>query len=74
MEIALTHLPEVRDPFDAPHDWYALIDLAGPSGTLEGILSGDAEGSGCGVLQPFQKVHKTNGLLYHQHLSQVVTR
>jgi FAD/FMN-containing dehydrogenase len=44
MEIALTHSPEVRDPFDAPHDWYALIDLAGPSGTLEGILSGALEG------------------------------
>jgi len=39
MEIALTHSPEVRDPFEAPHDWYALIDLSGSSGALEGILS-----------------------------------
>ena len=47
IDIALTHSPEVRDPFEAPHDWYALIDLSGPSGTgdlLEGILSEALEG------------------------------
>ncbi len=39
METAFTHSPEVRDPFEAPHDWYVLIDLSGPGGALEGILS-----------------------------------
>ena len=49
IEIALTHSPEVRDPFESPHDWYALIELSSPGGNdetgniLEGILSGALE-------------------------------
>ncbi|NQV84781.1 MAG: FAD-binding oxidoreductase, partial [Rhodospirillales bacterium] len=48
IDIAVTHSPEIRDPFGAPHDWYVLIELSGPengniSETLEGILSGALE-------------------------------
>ncbi|MBT3307748.1 MAG: FAD-binding oxidoreductase, partial [Alphaproteobacteria bacterium] len=49
IDIAVTHSPEIRDPFTAPHDWYVLIELSGPGGTntlnetLEGILSGALE-------------------------------
>jgi FAD/FMN-containing dehydrogenase len=45
LEIAVTHSPEVRDPFEGPHAWYALIELSTPGETsaLEEILSGALE-------------------------------
>lgn len=51
LEFVLRHIPGVRDPFAAPHAWYALMELASPrdEGTglrraLESVLESAAEG------------------------------
>ena len=30
LEFVLRHIPDARDPFGAPHPWYALVELASP--------------------------------------------
>ena len=46
LDIAVTHIPGLKDPFEAPHDCYALIELSGPDGikdALEQTLAGAME-------------------------------
>ena len=46
LEIAITHIPGLKDPFEAAHDCYALIELSGPDGikdALEQTLAGAME-------------------------------
>jgi D-lactate dehydrogenase (cytochrome) len=47
LDLTIRHMPDIRDPFDQPHDWYALLELSSsrPNAdlreTLEELL-GDA--------------------------------
>ena len=34
LDLVLLHLPGTRDPFDEPHAWYGLVELAGASGDV----------------------------------------
>ncbi len=34
LDLVLVHLPGTRDPFDEPHAWYGLVELAGASGDV----------------------------------------
>ena len=46
LDIAVTHIPGLKDPFGAAHDCYALIELSGPDGikdALEQTLAGAME-------------------------------
>ena len=46
LDIAVTHIPGLKDPFEAAHDCYALIELSGPDGikdALEQTLAGAME-------------------------------
>jgi len=39
------HMPEVRDPLEAPHPWYVLMEVSGvrPDGATEAVMSGILE-------------------------------
>jgi FAD/FMN-containing dehydrogenase len=41
LDFVLAHAPGTRDPFDAPHPWYALMQISGakPDGTADRVLS-----------------------------------
>jgi FAD/FMN-containing dehydrogenase len=41
--LVLTHLPGARDPFGTPHAWYGLVELAGGSEDVEGLLESALE-------------------------------
>jgi FAD/FMN-containing dehydrogenase len=48
MQLVLTHMDKVRDPFPAPHPWYALIEMSfgreeGGRETMESALAAGAE-------------------------------
>ncbi|HJO73925.1 MAG TPA: FAD-binding oxidoreductase [Rhodospirillales bacterium] len=46
LDIAVTHIPGLKDPFEAAHECYALIELSGPDGikdALEQTLAGAME-------------------------------
>ncbi|WP_206057371.1 FAD-binding oxidoreductase [Nitratireductor sp. XY-223] len=43
MTLALKHFPELRNPFDTPHDWYVLAEIAGPEGIRKALERGLAE-------------------------------
>jgi FAD/FMN-containing dehydrogenase len=38
MRFVTRRIPGCRDPFDAPHKWYVLLEVAGERETLEGFL------------------------------------
>ncbi len=40
LDFLAKHMPETRDPLDAPHPWYVLMEVSGarPDGSAEGIL------------------------------------
>ncbi|MSO85827.1 MAG: FAD-binding oxidoreductase [Rhodospirillales bacterium] len=37
LEFVLRHIPDTRDPFGAPHPWYALVELASPRNETESL-------------------------------------
>lgn len=46
LDITVTHIPGLKDPFDSAHECYALIELSGPDGvkeSMEQILSAAME-------------------------------
>src|SRR5690606_11551459 len=48
LDLVLAHIPDTRDPFAAPHPWYALIEMAfgreeGARETMEAALEAGAE-------------------------------
>ena len=38
LDLVLAHLPGTRDPFDEPHAWYGLVELAGASDDVDDHL------------------------------------
>jgi len=47
IELTTRHIPGVRDPLDAPHDWYVLCELTSSRGDdpLESLLEGGLTGA-----------------------------
>jgi FAD/FMN-containing dehydrogenase len=43
LDLVLTHLPGARDPFEAVHPWYGLVELAGTSDDVDDRLAATLE-------------------------------
>ncbi len=50
LDFVLEHIDGVRSPFDAPADWYALVEASGPEGLRETFEAALAEGFEAGAI------------------------
>jgi FAD/FMN-containing dehydrogenase len=60
VDLVLRHVPGTTDPLDAPHDWYALIELSGP----------DADGDTGAVLESLLERAFEDGLVVDATIAQ----